>query len=125
MAKNLKMQTKATRGKRLPIGRPRKVKGVAPDTRGRILKSAAEAIIRQGFEAVTLDEVARGAGITIGTIYKYFDGRTELLYHAVRDALPGAVHGSGSAPPPCRGRFTSSRSTSASNSSTVTAGASI
>lgn len=74
--------------------------GDAPDTpqplrrdaernRARILEAAAELFAARGLD-VTLDEVARHAGVGVGTVYRRFDGKEALLDALFEEKL-GAV----------------------------------
>jgi AcrR family transcriptional regulator len=47
-------------------------------SRGRILEAARQVFFRDGFMAANLDDVARGAGVAKGTLYRYFDSKAEL-----------------------------------------------
>jgi AcrR family transcriptional regulator len=52
----------------------------APDPRlERVLDSAAELLIRWGYQRVTIDEVARHAGIGKGTVYLHFRSKDALF----------------------------------------------
>ncbi len=53
--------------------------------RQRILESARDVFFRDGFMAANLDEVAAGAGVAKGTLYRYFENKAEL-YVAVLSA---------------------------------------
>lgn len=61
------------------------------ETRRRILDAATALFPRQGYEATTLKDVARAAGIGDATIYKYFASKERLVLGyfdlAVADAL--------------------------------------
>ena len=46
--------------------------------RQRILESARGVFFRDGFMAANLDEVASGAGVAKGTLYRYFENKAEL-----------------------------------------------
>lgn len=52
----------------------------AARNRRRILAVASEIVARNGVEALTLEEVARAAGVGVGTAYRRFSNRTGLLY---------------------------------------------
>jgi len=52
------------------------------ETRRAILRAAARAAARVGFDAVTLREIAKETGIAVGTLYRYFPGK-----EALQDAL--------------------------------------
>jgi AcrR family transcriptional regulator len=53
--------------------------GREAETRRRILDAAIECFVQLGNERTTLDDVARVAGLTRQTIYRYFPGRSALL----------------------------------------------
>lgn len=44
-----------------------------------ILQAAAEAFDARGFEAARMDDIARRAGVSKGTLYNYFENKDELL----------------------------------------------
>ncbi len=46
--------------------------------RRRILDAARETFFRDGFMAANLDDVAQGAGVAKGTLYRYFESKGEL-----------------------------------------------
>jgi TetR/AcrR family transcriptional regulator len=47
-------------------------------SRRRILDAARGVFFRDGFMEANLDDVARGAGVAKGTLYRYFDNKAEL-----------------------------------------------
>lgn len=47
-------------------------------SRNRILEAAREIFFRDGFMEANLDDVARGAGVAKGTLYRYFENKAEL-----------------------------------------------
>lgn len=51
-----------------------------PDTRDRILDAAAHVFARKGYQAASLDEVAREAGLTKGAIYWHFRSKGDLFF---------------------------------------------
>ena len=80
----------------LPAPQPQGVGGVADaagdegaafgadvSTRDRLLAAAYELLIANGYQATTLQAVARRAGLTTGAIYAHFGGKQELMAHAV------------------------------------------
>lgn len=46
--------------------------------RRRILETAQSIFFRDGFVEANLDEIARGAGVAKGTLYRYFDSKADL-----------------------------------------------
>jgi AcrR family transcriptional regulator len=52
-----------------------------------ILEAALECFGERGFAACRLDDIARRAGVTKGTIYLYFTNKEELFKAVIRQAL--------------------------------------
>lgn len=74
------------RARRPRTARPRwrRRKDARPDE---ILAAALEVFVTRGYAAARLDEVARRAGVTKGTIYLYFPGKEALFKAVVRQSL--------------------------------------
>ncbi|WP_371481646.1 TetR/AcrR family transcriptional regulator [Kitasatospora sp. NBC_00315] len=79
---------------------PRTGERGGPQTRARILDVARRLFLERGFDAVTVAEVAREAGVSSVTVFKHFPRKedlfldrevdaVELLRSAVRDRAPG------------------------------------
>jgi len=56
-----------------------------------ILDAALAVFAEKGFAAARMDEVARRAGVTKGTIYRYFPSKEELFKSLVRVAIGGTL----------------------------------
>ncbi|TDC53651.1 TetR/AcrR family transcriptional regulator [Actinomadura sp. KC345] len=70
----------------LPVaGRPPAERADAAHNRRRILRAAAEMISARGPEAVSMDEVARAAGVGVGTVYRRFGDRARLVFAVIDD----------------------------------------
>jgi len=67
-----------------PAPRWRRRKEARP---GEILSSALDSFVDRGFQATRLEDVARQAGCTKGTIFLYYPGKAELFKAAVREAV--------------------------------------
>lgn len=52
----------------------------AADTRDRILEAAGRVFARKGYNASSLDQVAREAGMTKGAIYWHFSSKNDLFF---------------------------------------------
>lgn len=52
-----------------------------------ITRAALEVFSRKGFAATRVQDIARQAGVSSGTIYLYFDGKEEVLKAAVRESM--------------------------------------
>ncbi|MFJ8909994.1 TetR/AcrR family transcriptional regulator [Amycolatopsis sp. NPDC102389] len=73
----------------------------------KVLAAAEHVLAVQGFEELTVAAVAEQAGMSVGTIYRRFSGKSQLLY-AVKDELLGQLESGvsealGSAGPGLRG----------------------
>lgn len=67
-----------------PCTRWRRRKEARP---GEILTAALDCFAERGFAATRLDEVAKRAGVTKGTLYLYFPNKEELFKAVVRQAI--------------------------------------
>lgn len=57
-----------------------------------LLAAALDLFVERGFTATRLDEVARNAGVSKGTLYLYFENKEELFKAVVREnVVPGIV----------------------------------
>ncbi|MDK2124605.1 TetR/AcrR family transcriptional regulator [Parachitinimonas caeni] len=52
-----------------------------------IVEAALKLFVERGFAATKLDEVARAAGVTKGTLYLYFDSKEALFKAVVQETL--------------------------------------
>ena len=59
----------------------------ADDRPREICAAALEVFAEKGFAAAKLDEIARRAGVSKGTLYLYFDDKQELFRAVVRNAV--------------------------------------
>src|ERR1700748_1743537 len=61
------------------------------DTRQRIYDAAMEIFRRDGFEVARVDDVAKAAGVSHGTVYFHFATKDEVLMHCLRASQPRVV----------------------------------
>ena len=59
----------------------------AEETRERLLRAAADAFARHGYDGTRVADIARAAGVSNGALYAHFGSKAELLVAALR------VHG--------------------------------
>jgi AcrR family transcriptional regulator len=59
---------------------------VEPERREQLIAAAARVVARSGYDAATVRDVAREAGVSTGVIAYYFDGKDDLLAHVLREA---------------------------------------
>lgn len=52
-----------------------------------ILQAAAQVFAEKGFDSATIREVARTAGVSEGSIYRYFKNKQDLLLHLPRQFI--------------------------------------
>ena len=64
----------------------RRLRADAVRNRARIVETAAEVFAVRGSDA-SLEEIARGAGVGIGTLYRHFPTREDLVEAVFRDRL--------------------------------------
>jgi AcrR family transcriptional regulator len=85
--------------------RERPLRRDAARNRERILRAAAAVFTERGLDA-TLDDVARQAGVGVGTVYRHFPGKealVEALFTARIDEMVTAVRGACDSPDPWSG----------------------
>src|ERR1700743_2140272 len=58
---------------------------------GEILDAALKVFAEKGFAAARMDDIARRAGVTKGTIYLYFPGKEDVFKQLVREAVGGTL----------------------------------
>src|ERR1700710_838384 len=58
-----------------------------PQTRARIREVANQLFIERGFDAVTVAEVARAAGVSTVTVFNHFPTKEDLFLDRVDDAV--------------------------------------
>lgn len=54
---------------------------------GEILAAALETFVERGYESARLEDIARRAGCTKGTIFLYYESKEELFKAVVRDVM--------------------------------------
>lgn len=70
------------------------------ERRGRILRAAAHIGAEKGLERVQMHEVAKDAGVAIGTLYRYFPSKTHLFTAVMADQVERFDERTRSAPQP-------------------------
>ncbi|GGL02406.1 TetR/AcrR family transcriptional regulator [Nocardia jinanensis] len=56
-----------------------KTRAARAQRRAALLKEATELVATGGFAAATVKAIAERSGLSVGTVYSYFDGNTDLL----------------------------------------------
>jgi AcrR family transcriptional regulator len=74
-------------GTRVPAGGPRPMRADAQRNYARLLDAARAAFLERGADDVSLEEIARRAGVGIGTLYRHFPTRQALLEAVYRDQV--------------------------------------
>lgn len=70
---------------------PRKGRMPRAERELQILESATTAFARSGYEAASIEEIARGCGIDRALVYQYFGGKRQLYEECCRTALNGVI----------------------------------
>lgn len=92
------------------LGGPRAGSGEDPAKRAQILAGAGRVISRMGYDAASVSDIAREAGVSKGTIYVYFADKEDLfeaLMEETRERLFRAVGAELERPGPIRERMLS------------------
>src|SRR5579859_1336459 len=66
---------------------PRPMRADAQRNYARLLDAASAAFLEHGADDVSLEEIARRAGVGIGTLYRHFPARQDLLEAVYRDQV--------------------------------------
>lgn len=74
------------------VERPQSKREQSEASIDRILESALSLIVTRGFNATTVDDIAKNAGLTKGAIYFHFENKTAILL-ALLDAIERLVLG--------------------------------
>src|SRR5215471_3440784 len=69
------------------VGLPPPMRADARRNRELLLAAALEAFTERGADDTSLEEIARRAGVGIGTLYRHFPGRTALLEAVYTDQV--------------------------------------
>ena len=69
------------------VGGPRPMRADAQRNYARLLDAAMAAFVEHGADDVSLEEIARRAGVGIGTLYRHFPTRQALLEAVYRDQV--------------------------------------
>src|SRR4051794_38498978 len=62
-----------------PRGRPRGITARGADTRRRLYEAALRLMAAGGWQATTLRDVAREAGVSVGLLYRYFPSKRAVV----------------------------------------------
>src|SRR6185312_4660396 len=74
-------------GARAQAGEPRPMRADAQRNYARLLEAASGAFVEHGADDVSLEEIARRAGVGIGTLYRHFPTRQALLEAVYTDQV--------------------------------------
>ncbi len=69
------------------MGKPLRRKDIPPLRRAQILAAAAELFSRGGYQGVTVDAIARQAGISKGNLYWHFRSKREIFQLLLEEAM--------------------------------------
>jgi AcrR family transcriptional regulator len=69
------------------VGLPPPMRADARRNRELLMAAALEAFTERGTDDTSLEEIARRAGVGIGTLYRHFPGRTALLEAVYTDQV--------------------------------------
>lgn len=58
-----------------------------PEKRARIMNAAVEEFANNGFENTSIQQIAKKSGISVGSVYKYFENKEALFTSVVQQGL--------------------------------------
>ncbi|MCG8453527.1 MAG: TetR/AcrR family transcriptional regulator [Spirochaetales bacterium] len=61
---------------------------ISPEKRQRVLQAAAAEFAEKGLNLANINVIAERAGISVGSLYKYFESKTHLYLEVVNRGLP-------------------------------------
>lgn len=70
---------------------PRITADAKAEARSRLLEAAAAHFARAGLEGASIDAIAVDAGYAKGTIYNYFEGKTQLFFEVIAEGARRAA----------------------------------
>jgi AcrR family transcriptional regulator len=88
---------------------PRHAAGEDPDKRASILAGAARVFMQTGFDATSVNDICRAAGVSKSTLYVYFSDKEDLFEHLIegeRERLFRGLRQSLQSPGPLAERLT-------------------
>lgn len=65
----------------------------SPEARARVLQGALDCVARQGFAGTTVTDVARAAGVSRATVYRWFPGGRDEIFRATVAAEVARFYG--------------------------------
>lgn len=68
---------------RPPARKRKRPRNPSPEVRTRLLEAASSLIDEGGISRLRIDDVAERAGLSVGTVYLYFEGKDDLFSHVV------------------------------------------
>jgi AcrR family transcriptional regulator len=72
---------------------PRHPAGKDPDKRAAILAGAARVFLQAGFDATSVNDICRAAGVSKSTLYVYFSDKEDLFGHLIESERERLFHG--------------------------------
>jgi len=72
---------------------PRHAAGENPDKRAAILAGAERVFMQTGFDAASVNDICRAAGVSKSTLYVYFSDKEELFEHLIDNKRERLFHG--------------------------------
>src|SRR6201995_5870696 len=90
------MAQKASKNQQVARRQPRQERAL--EKVGLMLEAATRSLDKQGLAGLTTNRVAEVAGVSIGTVYQYFNDKSELLDALAERELQGLVQGMLAAP---------------------------
>lgn len=72
------------------------------DTTRAILEAASQILVREGYAKATTNRIAERAGVSIGTLYHYFDNKDDIFHELLEQTFQGLLTFTQECPPQSR-----------------------
>lgn len=76
----------------MKIGKHTKRKRQAEETKNRIYEAVINLMEERGYDGTTIEDIARRAGVSVGSFYRYFQAKSDILAETIRKADDYYVH---------------------------------
>jgi len=60
---------------------------LAAEKQTRVLRAAGDEFARHGYENAKMSEIAAAAGVSVGSLYKYFDHKRDMYLHVIHHSI--------------------------------------
>ena len=67
----------------------RTFENLSEEKQGRILRAAGDEFALRGYEAAKMSAIAAAAGVSVGSLYQYFENKQDMYLQVIRSSIAG------------------------------------